>query len=692
MKARFLTTFFLLLIIIPVIFCQEDIPITKKSFKIPTKTTGFKEAWKSVKLAEEAYSAQGEAYKTALEEYIKAKNYNDKLPLLNYKLGVCYSYIQDYAKAYDCFKLAVDTNPKVTKDIFLQIGRSLHMQLKFNEAIDAYNKYKASLTPKELKAKTNDIDKFIEECKNGKDLVSKPVNVFVENLGSDINTEYADYYPVLSRDESKLYFTSRRMLNQKQKPNPLNNQYYEEIYVAKNVSKEWKNITLLGKPVNNPATNQVAVGTSYNDQILYIYKGSEGGGGIYQCQNNKGTWKKPKKAIISLNKKARETSMALSSDDKMLFIVSDDDEESIGGKDIYMMVKKKKDKWADPIHLGPTVNTKYDEEGIFLTRDGTTLYFSSKGHNSMGGYDIFKCTMNEKGEWGEPVNLGYPINTPGNDVFFSFSSDGRTGYFSSNNQAGGKGSYDIYKVTFLGPEKQMITDNEVNPIAFNINPLKSTFIKGSEEITTQNVMILKGTVKDAGTSNPIMANIEIVESDKNEIMSTSNSDSISGQYLVTLPAGKKYGISVSAKGYLFYSEYFDIPETAKYEEVEKDVTLTAIAVGVKLILKNIYFETGKSALKSESYTELGFAIKVFKDNPTIKIEVSGHTDNKGSASKNQKLSEERAKSVVDYLVSQGIERSRLTFKGYGYTQPVASNDTDEGRQQNRRVEFKITSE
>ncbi|MBN2521177.1 MAG: OmpA family protein, partial [Bacteroidales bacterium] len=208
----------------------------------------------------------------------------------------------------------------------------------------------------------------------------------------------------------------------------------------------------------------------------------------------------------------------------------------------------------------------------------------------------------------------------------------------------------------------------------------------------KSITILKGVVRDQDSLNPILAHIELVDNETNTLIYETYSDSITGDYFVTLLAGKSYGISVSAEGYLFYSEYFDIPDTAKFEEIEKEILLSPIKEGGKLVLKNIFFEFGKSTLREESFVELGFAVKVFKENPNMRVEISGHTDNVGGYQENINLSTDRAKSVLKYLVDNGIDPARLEYKGYGYDEPIASNDTEEGRQQNRRVEFKILSE
>jgi outer membrane protein OmpA-like peptidoglycan-associated protein/DNA-binding Xre family transcriptional regulator len=246
-------------------------------------------------------------------------------------------------------------------------------------------------------------------------------------------------------------------------------------------------------------------------------------------------------------------------------------------------------------------------------------------------------------------------------------------------------------ITFLGSEKQMATDNEDNLLANRTEPLKETATAKAIEITEAKLTILKGIISDAITLKPLEAVIEIVDNDKNDIIASFISNSSSGKYLITLPAGKNYGIAVKKEGYLFHSENFDIPITSAFQEVNKDVALKNITVGSKIVLNNIFFDTGKSTLRKESTNELARLYKLLVDIPTLKIEISGHTDSKGAADMNQKLSENRAKAVVDHLIKAGISKNRLAYKGYGKEQPIATNDTEEGRQLNRRTEFTITS-
>ncbi|MPM67743.1 hypothetical protein SDC9_114667 [bioreactor metagenome] len=419
---------------------------------------------------------------------------------------------------------------------------------------------------------------------------------------------------------------------------------------------------------------------------MFIYK-DVNNGDIYECKLKGDKWDKPVALPKTINSKFHESSVSLSPDGRTMYFISDK-EGSVGGRDIWVSTLDKKGKWGKAINL-KDLNTIYDEESIFMHPDGKTLYFSSQGHKTMGGFDIFKSTF-ENGKWGEPVNLGYPINTPEDDLFFTIAASGMHAYMMSDTRKNGFGDRDLYMVTFI-LEKPVLTNSEDNLIAWRTEPVSETVIESTLAVNTASLTLLKGRVLDEATKQPVEASIILTDLTKNEELATFTSNSATGKYLVSLPSGKNYGIAVKADGYLFHSENFDIPNAAAYQEIEKDIYLKKVEVGKEIVLKNIFFDFNKSTLRPESKNELENLVQLMKENPTLKIEISGHTDNVGSAAYNKTLSQARAKAVVDYLIAAGISSDRMTSVGYGFDKPIASNDTDEGRQLNRRTEFKITS-
>ena len=665
---------------------QTNVEFTKVNFK--DNKDGLKEAKNHIEDGDKFYDQDSTFYKQAIDPYLLAYKFNPNNALLNFKIGKCYLYSNKKLKSISYLERAYAIYPKVDRQIHFQLGKAYHLDMQWDKAIEEFRAFSKTLANvKEYKSLIEEVNKQIEECIAGKELEKNPIRVFIDNVGDAINTEYSDYGPVITADESEMMFTSRRTTTTGGEIEEYSNEYFEDIYVTKKVNGKWAKAENIGPPINTKR-HDAAMGLSPDGQILYIYVNEKGDGNIFECDLKGNIWSKPEKLNKNINTDYHESAASLSSDGRTLYFVTNRG-DGLGDRDIWMSQKDEKGKWGKSVNLGPTINTPFAEEGVFMHPDGKTMYFSSKGHKTMGGYDIFKSVL-ENGKWSEPVNLGYPVNTPDDDVFFVISASGKHGYYSSFN-AKGYGEKDIYMITFLGAEKQMVLNNEDNLLASVAAPVKENVIAPSLSVKEAQLTILKGVITDEKTSLPLNATIELVDNQKNEVIASFISNSSTGKYLVSLPAGKNYGIAVKKDGYLFHSENFDIPNSAAFQEVVKDVALKSLTVGNKIVLNNIFFDFDKSTLRPESTNELERLVKLMNDNATLKIEISGHTDSKGAADYNKTLSESRAKAVVDYLVKAGIKAERLTFIGYGKEQPMATNDTDEGRQQNRRTEFKVVS-
>jgi outer membrane protein OmpA-like peptidoglycan-associated protein/tetratricopeptide (TPR) repeat protein len=629
-----------------------------------------------------------DGFKKALDEYIIANQFNPNSATLNYRMAVCYYNISSQKlMGLTYIEKAIQLNPNVDASAQYYLGRLEHLHANWDKAITAYRAYLTILNtnPSDNRDKIADMNRKIQECVTGKELQKNPQRVFIDNLGAPVNTSDPEYAPLITADESEVIFTSRRATSTGGKLDP-DNQYYEDLYQTNYISGKWTPPVNMGKPINGEDHDATA-GLSPDGQKLYIYRNPHGGD-LYECELQGDHWTEPEHMNKNINSEGHESSVSLSFDGKKLYYISDK-EGGIGNRDIWFSTMDPKGKWGPSTNMGAPINTIYGEEGVFVHPDGKTIYFSSQGHNTMGGYDIFKSEFKD-GKWGEPENLGWPINGPDDDVFFVISANGKHGYFAAN-KADGQGEKDIYKITFLGPDKPLAMSSEDNLLAGLAAPVKNVEALKPVEIKTANVTVLKGTVTDKISHNPLGASIEIVDNTINQSIATFTANSASGKYLVTLPSGKNYGIYVKMDGYLFHSENFDIPVVATYQEVTKDIEMEKIAVGSTIVLRNVFFDYNKSTLKPESSQELDRLVKILQDNPTIRIELSGHTDSRGSDDGNQRLSEARAKSCVDYLVAHGIAMSRLEFKGYGESQPIATNDTEEGMALNRRTEFKILS-
>jgi outer membrane protein OmpA-like peptidoglycan-associated protein/tetratricopeptide (TPR) repeat protein len=677
----------LLALIFSVNAFSQNVEFTKENFK--EDKDGLKEAKRNIDAGDELFKQGDQFYKQALDPYLLANKFNPNNALLNFKIGKSYLRSNYKLKSIPHLEKAFQLDPNVDPQIHYVLGQAYHLDMQWDKAITELRKFQNGLKSDEAKELAETINKQIEECLTGKELVKHPIRVFIDNAGPEINSQYPDYGELISADESVMILTSRRPNTTGAEKDPMENEYMEDLYISTKKDGKWTPAQNMGEPVNSKRHDATA-GLSPDGQILFVYLDDKGDGNIYQCTLKGDKWTSPEKLSKNINTDFHESSASLASDGKTLYFVSNRS-DGLGDRDIWMSVKDEKGKWGKAVNLGPTINTQYGEEGVYIHPDGKTLYFSSQGHKTMGGYDVFKSVYDAQTKlWSEPENLGYPVNTPDADVFFVISASGKHGYYTSFN-ANGYGEKDIYMITFLGLEKPMVLNNEDNLLASQTAPVKETVMAPIMQIKEASLTILKGVITDDITKKPLEATIEIIDNLKNEVIASFTSNSSTGKYLVSLPAGRNYGIAVKKENYLFHSENFDIPNTAAYQEVVKDVALKNIAVGSKIILKNIFFDFDKATLRPESTNELERLTKLLNDVPTLKIEISGHTDSKGADAYNKTLSNNRAKAVVDYLVTKGIPAARLTSVGFGEEQPIDTNDTEEGRQMNRRTEFKILS-
>ena len=493
-----------------------------------------------------------------------------------------------------------------------------------------------------------------------------------------------------------MYFTSRRQYPPNAKRNSFDNKFNEDIYVSYFGNGIWELSQNAGKSINSKF-NDAALAISSDEQQLYIYSGVKRKGDMYVSNYRRGKWGSPSALPGKFNSRDRETTLSITADEQTLFFVSTSKKNSVGGSDIFYTTMKSNGTWNKPQNLGTTINTPYDEEAVYIEQDGSILYFSSKGHNTMGGFDIFKSTLDDNKQWTKPQNLGFPVNSADDDLFYITTSDTAASYFTSIREDT-YGDRDIYKITYLPPPIEEDTLPEIveepEPVIDTIRFIVTDTIRIVQEVPVEKPdpsIILLGTVLDESDISPVLARIEIIDMDDNEVIATSISDRDEGNYSIKLKEKKNYGVEITAQGYMLYLDIINIPEDFERKEIIRNFVLKKVKVGEKIILKNIFFETNKAVLTSGSHIELGRVLKLLESNPTLRIEISGHTDNVGSFAVNQRLSEARAKAVVDYLIGEEVNESRLEYSGYAFSQPIAPNDTPDGRAKNRRVEFKILS-
>ncbi len=637
----------------------------------------------SFKLANDAFfmvKSPGNNYQKALVQYEIAQKFNPNNAELNFKIGTCHANSSNPYKSIEYIKKAKTLDPMCNPFLNYFYGYAMQLEGKFDEAAKSY-----ALFETEYK-KADDFAKFVvqrkKECTAAKNSFAKPIRAWVD-LVPELNTTADDFAPSISTDGSELILTSNR--ENGHTANELG-QYDKDIYSSSLNNGVWST----PKPVAgvNSLLDDVSSNLSFDGTKMLLNRNSGGQTDIYESKLQGLTWSDPKILHFQISSaKANEQFAAYSEDGWSIYFTRDNDNRGCG-YDVYN--SSAQNKMIQDFLAATTItpmNTKFNDGPIYLTIDGETMYIASEGNESIGGYDIF--VSKKKGSvWGEPVNLGYPINTPYDDFFFAATANNKFAYISSN-RAGGKGGYDIYKVTFWGPEKKPIIDVEEYLLSSIAMPMKDHQIEASVEVHSKSFTVFKGSTIDALTKKAIEAEIEIIDNSTGKTIETFTTNSATGKFIITLISGKNYGIAVKAKGYLFHSENFDIPAGSGDNLVNKIIELKNIAIGSKISLRNVFFDVGKSILKMESNGELDRIVKLLKDVPTLKIEISGHTDNTGSATINETLSQQRADAVIAYLISKGITAPRLIAKGYGSARPVTSNNTEDGRQLNRRTEFEI---
>lgn len=683
----------MLLLILNVTFieAQIDVSITRKEFK--NDKPGFNVAWKHVKEGDSYFKRHGLWYSNAVNEYTQAYTYNNANAELNYKLGVSCLFSDKRDEAADFLLKAGELKNNVSPDILLLTGKSLQYSGKFSEAIEKLNNY---LTSPVKKSEVNKrlAKKWIEECNSGLKIGKDTFRIEIKNMGGNINSGADEYSEVLTPDGKKMFFASRRSLTPEASNYYKDTKFDENIFVSDFTNKSWGVSMLAGK---NLVTKfcETPLFISRNGDQLYIYVGYEGNGNIkVSSKDKKGGWKSPEPEDFGINSSSTETSFCISPSNDEIFFVSDRGKKGLGGKDIYSIKKIDKNKWSKPQNIGPEINTEYDEESVSLSKDGDSLWFSSAGHNTLGGFDIFYSVRNG-GEWGVAVNAGYPVNTPWNELFYCPSPADDSVFYFASDRSGGFGGLDIYEGRIL-PPKFVIVPKPVAPPKPDTIVVRDTIVVVKEvppvvkpEPPKELVLFLIGKVTDSETGTPLLAKIDVIDLSNDQVISTTASSDVDGSYRVKLPAKKSYMIDLSSTGYLSDMKRITIPESFSGEFYNLDITLNKVKVGKKVVLNNILFELGKAVLTPGSYIELDRLVKILEDDPLMKIEISGHTDNTGNPVINAKLSSDRARVVVDFLIKKGIDRTRLAYKGFGAEQPIAENTTEEGRKKNRRVEFKI---
>ena len=614
-------------------------------------TTKSKKAIKNFEEALKYYSARRNA--EALEYLDKAIKADDQFIEAYTVSGDCYADLGRLDRAIENYQKVVDLDPDFLSTSFKQLADVQFMTGDYKNALE---NYKVFMTKKRVNPQIRDkAERSLRNAEYGVVAKEAPVPFDPKNLGSNVNSSDYEYFPVLTADEQTLVFTRN-----KRRAGGADMQ--EDFYISFAKDGNWLPAMNLGRPINTDDNEGAQTITADGKQLFFIgcnrKRTGLGSCDIYRSLRNGKNWREPENLGSPVNSSKWESQPSVSADGKTLYFVSNRGGGE-GGMDIWVTHLAPNGKWTNPRNLGDVINTPFSEETPFIHPDGKTLYFTSDGHVGMGGKDIYVTRMDSVGNWSTPKNLGYPINTWNDEQGLFVAASGDYAYFSSDRE-GGFGKLDIYG------------------------------FKLYESARPNRVTYVQGRVTDKETGLPLAAKFELIDIETSEVVVNSQSDPVDGSFLVTLPVNHDYALNVSKQKYLFHSEHFSLPNVKDVTKPYRmDVELQPIKFGEKVVLKNIFFETASYDLLPESKVELEKLLAFMNNNADIRIEIGGHTDNVGKPEDNQLLSENRSKSVRTYLIDHGVVADRIDFKGYGEQQPIDTNDTPEGRANNRRTEFKV---
>ena len=626
---------------------------------------------KDVKTYETAVILMNEGkYKEALPLLKGLVSSNKEFVDASWTLSELYGRMCDSEK--QIATLANVAKPKMPRyyNSVMRLASAYHGLCDYTNAIKQYELIPTTETTYYKRAQAG-----IKECEDALELKQEPVPFNFRNMGNAINTEFDEYWPSLTADEG--YFSLTRKLNKRQGQSDFGRGIHEDIYLSKREDGAWGTAQNVGQSINsigNEGAQSISLDGRYMFFVACDRQGGMGGCDIYYSIHEGKGWTPAINCGAPVNTRHWETSPSLSPTGDVLYFASTRPNGQ-GKCDIWACrVEIQQDgrlKFSEPINLGPTVNTPEDELSPFIHADNHTLYFSSKGRKGMGGHDIFVTYRDEKGKWSTPKNIGYPINTCKDETGFVVNAYGDKAYFSSDGQEKNWKGRDIYELT--------LAEGNMRP--------------------AQKMKYATGKIVDADKKQPMQATIDVYGTTSNRTIFRSVSDKESGEFIACVPSDEEYGVNVSKKGYLFFSDNFgnssqqgnSTNKSSKKVDLTKDnnVRLERIEVGKKITLKNIFFDFDKATLKKASHFELNRVAQFMRENPTVRIKLCGHTDYKGTKEYNMTLSNDRAKAAYEYLVKKGVPTNRLEYQGFGAEQPIADNKTDAGRALNRRTEILI---
>lgn len=644
-------------------FGQYDFPTLDSEAKSSVNVSGKANYRKAKRLLfKDNYIVALPYLEKVIEKRKAAGKNTDKMV---FQLGICYLVSKSPAKGLTIIDSIEKVNPKVHTDLPYWKAVAYHYNYLFDQAIEQYNR--ALRLPSVAGDERDDIRKKIKECENGKLLVNQPLDLEIINGGIMVNTIFSEHSPTIENDSRTVYFTSRKNIDGQNAT--FTGEYFEDIYVTKLDSNAWAKPQ--GHADFNTKEHDACSQISNNNNTMVMYRSTRNGD-IYISNRENGKWAKPK-VVKGLNSMSYESSGLLTKDGNRMYFTSNKFSDQ-GDLDIYYMDKTSEGAWGRPKSIGAHINTPYNEDGLFISEDGSTLYFSSQGHNSMGGFDIFKSEW-EGSKWGKPVNMGHPINSPSDDIYYTISTNQKFAMYSSYRE-GGVGMRDIYLAV---PTEKVLANITLIDSLTNVLVDSAVTVQLKSKNSTYE---LSQKLADGKFSQKInnREKLEINILKANKIIYT---DTIT--------------VAQTAKTGLTFVKSFTVPyhtvtpdrtpkDTAIYEKLHVKEDADTAIISKDYIFGNIFFEKNHSKITKKYFPALYELIRIMKENKEIIIEIQGFADEDGDLDYNKSLSELRAHNVYDFLTSRGISRKRIVFKGYGQTDQFSAG-TEREKKQNRRAQF-----
>ncbi|GIV38999.1 MAG: cell envelope biogenesis protein OmpA [Thermonema sp.] len=613
---------------------------------------------KAIKLYEQASASfRLRDYETGMNLLLQAVQKDPAFVEAHMSLAHNFQLFGYLPKALEHYEAAVKADPKSPKVVgaYYTLATEYLKQGRYREAKEYALRF-LSFHP-EPNNFTNDIERVVASAEFALEAMQQPLPFEPKPLPGKVNREdYLQYFPVLTADEEMLIFTARRKEQGRD----------EDILVSyRQEDGSWGEPQPLS-PVINTAASEGTCAISADGTVL-VFTSCQSRRGYGSCDlfvsyRYGNEWSTPVNLGANVNSSSWESQPTLSPDGRVLFFVSDRP-GGMGERDIYMTMRDEDGRWLPAVNVGAPINTYADEVSPFLYANGKRLFFASNGHVGMGDFDLYYSDWH-RGRWSEPVNLGYPLNDHQSQVSLFVTADGKKGYYAQEQWEGRR----------------------------QLSAILMYFDMPPQLIPAEQTAYVKGVVRDARTGKPLKAEIELFNVNEDSLIAQVWSDTLTGEYLIVLNQGADYALEVNKAGYLMKSLSFRLKETNDtLRPVILDIELEPITAGSKFVLSNIFFDYGKYTLREESKAELRKVVEFMQQNPSVTAEIAGHTDDIGEEKANMELSLRRAKAVYDYLIAAGIEPRRLSYKGYGETQPAVPNTSDANRAQNRRIEFRIIS-